>query len=397
MQISRQIGSSHLEQMELIAKFISNFDVNRLIYAINGKQLDEDEILSLTLDIQEQKTKLDRQKQHLFRFGKVFNKEWTTDDNKCFDSSLKVSRRMRSGTKGVKNVIRRFCKISRRQLPPGQEAPQAIKVSMISSKNYVVDLFGLSSYPDCVKELFIVMLDFYDTLDECIHEAIRVLDEEKMLKEDKRKLLELFIEACEKSRKNQIHIIEAMESDPEFKAVLMKTASLTSEDANPVLKEWKNSKKEELFAVAYFHNCSPKDVGKITLYRTMHAADNDPELMKCMTLFGCDRQKANNILSAIRQFDTLLPEKCKREKIPAMHLFVFKKWCSEGIGCASFLSFFDERYKAAGGHWNTITPSALNGVSTNQYKKIEQLETVKEEMLTKLGKLFPKDAVQQTA
>ena len=389
MHISRQIGYSHVEQMELIADFILHFDVDRLLYAINGKELDESEIKSLTYDISDQNNKLARQKEHLFKFGRIFNKEWTTDDNMCFDSSIKVSRRIRSGTKGVKQVIGKFCKISRRQLRPGQDEPQAINVSMISSKYYVADLFGLASYPDCVKKLFYVMLEFYDNLDDCIHEAMRVLAEEKSIKQNERKCLDLLIQACEKSRKNQLHIIEAMERDPEFKAALMKTASLTSDDVNPVLKAWKNSKKEELFAVAYFHNCSPKDVGKITLHRTMLAADNDPELMKCMTIFGCKKDKAIKILSAIKQFDSLLTEKCKRGKIPAMSLFVFMRWCSDGVGYQTFLNYFNERYLAAGGKWDTITASALNGVSKKKKKQREKFEKVEKELLSKLCKKFP--------
>ena len=70
MRISRQIGNSHIEQMNLILEFILTFDVNKLLYAINGKQLNEDEIRSLTLDISEQNLKLEQQKNYLFNFGK---------------------------------------------------------------------------------------------------------------------------------------------------------------------------------------------------------------------------------------------------------------------------------------------------------------------------------------
>lgn len=37
----------------MIYEFICGFDVHNLLYAINGKQLDEEEIVSLTNDIED--------------------------------------------------------------------------------------------------------------------------------------------------------------------------------------------------------------------------------------------------------------------------------------------------------------------------------------------------------
>ena len=91
MHISRQIGNSHVEQMELIADFIDNFEVYRLLYAINGKQLDEDQIISLTNDINEYNAKLSRQKQYLFKYCKTFPKEFAHEENSLVDSSMAVA------------------------------------------------------------------------------------------------------------------------------------------------------------------------------------------------------------------------------------------------------------------------------------------------------------------
>ncbi len=387
MHISRQIGSTNREQMELILNFINSFDVNRLLYAINGKQLDEDEIDSLRLDIQEQNVKLERQKKYLFNFGKTFNKKYTTVDNKYFDSSYKLATRMHSGTKGIKKVFARFCKISRKNLLPGQEEPQAINKSMITTKNYIVDLFGLSSYPDSVKELFKGMLDFYANLDDCIREAIRVLKEESDTRSDSKKCLQLFLEACRESRQSQLHIIEAMEDDPDFRETIMKTKTLTSSENNPVLKDWKNSKTEELFAVAYFHNCSPKDVGKITINKAIMEADDSPECMSCMTIFNCTKEKALVIIKAIKEFDTLIPPKCKRGKLPARYLFAFKEWCGMGIGVNSFLNYFKKLYMKGGGKWGMICSTALSGVSRNKNRDEDPYEQIKKELFDKLDKM----------
>ena len=83
MRILPNIGNSHLEQMNLIYEFICNFDVHNLLFAINGKQLDEEQIISLTNDISEYHIKLKRQKQNLFKFCKTFPKEFASENNKC--------------------------------------------------------------------------------------------------------------------------------------------------------------------------------------------------------------------------------------------------------------------------------------------------------------------------
>ena len=88
MQPTKKIANSHEEEMNLILEFILNFDVQRLLYAINGKELREEDIISLTIDVREYYDKLSRQKLHLFKFSKTFNNEFATFDNKCYDTSL---------------------------------------------------------------------------------------------------------------------------------------------------------------------------------------------------------------------------------------------------------------------------------------------------------------------
>ena len=388
MSVSRNIGHTHLEEMSLIWDFILNFDVDRLLYAINGKSLNESEIESITLDIIEQNTKLCRQKKHLFEFGKVFNKEFATDDNHFFDTSIKVSRKMRSGTKGAKDIFKKFCKVSRRK--PGEEPPQAINVSLISTHNYIGDMFGLTSYPDCVLNLFKAMMEFYGNLDDCIGEAMRTLQEEKATKKDNKKMLALFQQAYEKSRKNQIHIIEAMDADPVLKNAVMNNETLASGDINPVLKHWKNSDDEEIFAAKFFHNCTPKDIGKITLHKVFIQTTDNKDLNRCMALLGCNEKKASQILEVIKHFDNILPEKCKRGKIPAMYLHVFMRWCGVGNAYSIFLRFFNLQYKAYGGKWEPIKETALSGVSTKSVKQYaEEYNTIKEEVEKKIYQMFP--------
>ena len=394
MRTSPHIGNSHLEQMNLIYEFICRFDVHNLLYAINGKQLDEDEIVSLTNDIREYNVKLGRQKQYLFKYCKTFPKEFAHEDNNMVDSSVKVSWRMRSGSAGVKKIFKRFCKVSYKQLPKGATEQQAIERSLISSKNYMLELFGLSSYPQCVKDLFLMMFEFYTNMSECLEEGMRALKEEKVTKEDARKCLEILIKSCEKSREAQAHLIEAMMSDPELKKSVMENKTLSGDDENPVLKAYKNSAtSKEQFAQHYYHNCSPKDVGKITIYDAYSVADEDPNLSFAKVVFGKDIEKIHKINYVIEHFDDLLPKDCKRNKIPAMNLFFFYEWCGSSVGVESFLSYFNKYYAEHGGKWETVGKSAIAGARTKDTTcKDDSLKKMRSQMLRQIESILSEKA-----
>lgn len=385
MRISPKIGNSHLEQMNLIYEFICHFDVNNLLYAINGKQLDEDEIISLTNDIREYNAKLRHQSHYLFKFCKKFPKEFASEDNNHVDSSVKVSWRMRSGSAGIKKIFKKFCRVSRAKLPIGVPEPQAVNRSLISTKNYVLELFGLSSYPDCVKELFQEMFDFYTNMNDCLEEGLRCIKEVNNTRGDSKKCLDILIMSCEKSKKHQQTFLEAIMTDPDMKKAVLNNKRLTGEDENPVLKAYKNNtSNREQFAQRYYKNCSPADVDKITVYDVTNA-DEDPYMAFAKVVFGNNPDKIYRINYVIEHFDKLLPDKCKKDKIPALNLFFFYEWCTPIVGIDSFLKYFDNYYKEHGGRWLTIGKSSISGAQTKHSMcKDGSTQKIKDNMLSKV-------------
>ena len=396
MQPTKKIANSHEEEMNLILEFILNFDVQRLLYAINGKELREEDIISLTIDVREYYDKLSRQKLHLFKFGKTFNNEFATFDNKCYDTSLKLSRRMRSGTAGIKNaILKPFVKISRKQLPKGKPTPSILERSMISTENYCADLYGLSSYPECVKDLFRTMLLFYEILDVCIAECKRVLAEEKVVKSSELMSMERFVKACEKSRKNQLHIIEAMENEPDFKESLKRSLHLSDETTNPMLKAYKKDLNSGAFGRTYFQNCSPSDIGKITLYKVWSESEEDPMVALAHAVFGSDDEHIAQINSVISHFDKLLPRNCKRGKIPAYQLYVFMEWCGSITSIESFLDYFQKYYLSHGGKWKVIGVSSITGAKNRPLKlqnRKDEYDKIKSDMQKSITAIFKKEA-----
>ena len=398
MRISPKIGNSHLEQMNLIYEFICHFDVNNLLYAINGKQLDEDEIVSLTNDIREYNAKLRHQSHYLFKFCKRFPKEFASEDNNHVDSSVKVSWRMRSGPAGVKKIFKRFCRVSRIKLPIGVPEPQAVDRSLISTKNYVLELFGLSSYPDCVKELFREMFDFYTNMNECLEEGLRCINEVNNIRGDAKRCLDILFMSCEKSKKHQQTLLEAIMTDPDMKRAVLSNKKLTGEDENPVLKAYKNTTySKEQFAQKYYKNCSPSDVDKITVYDVTNA-DEDPYIAFAKVVFGNNLDKIHRINYAIEHFDEMLPDKCKRGKIPALNLFFFYEWSKPIVGIDSFLKYFNQYYTEHGGRWTIVAKSAISGAQAKHSKcKDGTTQKVKDDMLSKIRVLIDENFPQLDA
>ncbi len=388
MRTSLEIGSSSMEQMNLVLEFVTNFDVQKLLYAINGKRLDEGEIVSMTNDIAEYNLKLSRQKERLYKYGKVFNKRFANEDNNYFDASLKVSRKINSGLYGIKRIIATFRKTSRKRLPEGARIPQAHERSMISTPNYMADMFGLQSYPPCVGDLFETMLSFYRNMDECIAECMRILDEEKDTRKDASKLSQLLASAQEESKRTQACILMAISEDPQLKQSILSNSLLCSPERNPILKDFARKSKED-FAREYFHNCTPADIDKITLRNAVQQAEGDPLMLQAMTLFGDNHDNIKHINYIIEHFDELLPEKCKREKIPALNLYFFYEWCSPVVGIEAFLRYFNKLYKDKGGRWETIGKSAVTGACTKHSQcRDGSTQKVKDEMIGSMQKML---------
>ena len=398
MRISPKIGNSHLEQMNLIYEFICRFDVNNLLYAINGKQLDEDEIVSLTNDIKEYNAKLLHQSHYLFKFCKKFPKEFASEDNHHVDSSVKISWRMRSGAAGIKKIFKKFCRVSHAKLPTGVPEPQAVNCSLISTKNYMLELFGLSSYPDCVKELFREMFDFYTNMNDCLEEGLRCIKEVNNIRGNAKKCLDILIMSCEKSKKHQQTLLEAIMTDPDMKKAVLNNKILTGEDENPVLMAYKNTtSNKEQFAQRYYKNCSPSDVDKITVYDVTNA-DEDPYMAFAKVVFGNNPDKIYGINYVIEHFDELLPDKCKRGKIPALNLFFFYEWSKPIVGIDSFLKYFNKYYSEHGGRWSTVAKSAISGAQTKHSMcKDGATQEIKDNMLSKIRGMIDKNFPQLEA
>ena len=92
------------EGLETIGRAIEKFDDKRFLFALNYKDWDETEIELMARQVCEYRTKLEQEHIRLIEFAKTFNKEFVTDNNRCFDTGLKLIRKLRSGISEVKRI-----------------------------------------------------------------------------------------------------------------------------------------------------------------------------------------------------------------------------------------------------------------------------------------------------
>lgn len=389
MRVSRNIGHSSLEQIALVGHFIENFDSSKLLYAIEKKRFDQDDIISITEDIKIQNSKLCKQRISLNRMSYSYNKKFATDNNGVFDTGKKVCLTIKSGIKGIKDLLVKFTPRINRSQANGPQEGQAILRSAISSSVYPLQLFGYETYPDCVKELLEEMINFFNNLNDCLRICREVIDEERDLKKDGKRCLDLFVQACEKALERQRYIIEALNNDPAFLKAAMNNDEITGDSENEILKKYDQDKGDDTrFAQKYIHQFCPVEINKLVVNKGIKSACSGDITPNEELLFGHNNKShVIDIRYVIENFDILIADvKCKRNCIPALQLLVFMNWCGTNGMQNMFCSYFTKSYEAANGKWNVPGPSALSG--KNRLLSKAQLDEYVGEMDLKIKSLL---------
>lgn len=378
-------GCSLIEEMEQTCRFVIQFDVNRLLYAINNRRMRSADIEEIDIGLVEQTAKLKKNKTRLFALTAEFNETYPrTDASDSIDSTQRITRKIKVGIRAHRRTIMDFTKKSRRRLPHGRASVPAIHNSALSTE-YMKSLFGLDCYPPCVEHLFGTMNEFYTVLGDCMQETLNTLSDEQMAREDKERMRRLLSECLRKAVENQQLIIECIRRTGQDRYGLL-------DEPNTMLDEYKKARTDEakmdVFAPKYFHNCSRTDTDLIAVFEAIEQAGGNTELMQCAKLFNCDNTKAGQIITCIKHFDMLLPNPCPRGVIPGMHLLVFMKWCSDDVKIGYFLPFFKHLYEKEGGEWSVPGASSLSNASQQRARSTQKYIETESKMHERIALLL---------
>lgn len=180
----------------LICEKAMEFDRESVLEGISVRRYKEYEMAQLKVTVQEYHAKLLREINAVAHFAKKFNRQFATDNNRCFDTAARLFRKIRSSVSGTKRIYKSFCKTIRTRYP-GTDGKQRLSVFTHSTLNrgyYTLDIYGEESYPKVVRELCDELESFFADLVTAILICRQVIRDEQAIRSNPKLLLEIYNE-----------------------------------------------------------------------------------------------------------------------------------------------------------------------------------------------------------
>ena len=377
------------EGLETIGRAIEKFDDKRFLFALNYKDWDETEIELMARQVCEYRTKLEQEHIRLIELAKTFNKEFVTDNNRCFDTGLKLIRKLRSGISEVKRIYQKFCPRAPKQRfyykAISDKKQSAFDYSYLSIGSYQLSLFPLDSeiYPPCVRGLYNELGRFFHQLSLSLALCMKVLQDEEKIRIDSEYCNFLFEKFKREVMKEIMDMIMLMPTD----------ADIFQEEHNPAIASLKKYSGTEAWAPHGFHNFTKKDVKHLIIKEAQEFEKNGNISKDQFVLFGNNSEMIAKIDNVILHFDELMPDDYKRKKLDAAIIAMFMRWC--GVTDEKhFVAYFNKLYERNTAHqYETVKKGAVNAAKNKQVRENNNIEY--NEFVQKLEKLHFIPAIQQ--
>lgn len=342
--------------LDVIAMAVAKFNPERFLFAIEHKNCDETEMELMARQVAEYRAKLETEYTRLLEFSKTFNKEFVTENNKCFDIALALLRKMRAGMSQTKKIFMKFCPRARREDVRhviGNMPVSAYEYSFISANNYPLSLFKFDTYPPCVSSLYNEIEKFFILFAQCIGLCKRVLAEEEKIRKDKEYCFYLFKEF----KRKVLHEIAGMIS------IFNKDSKELSEEANSAIASRNRYDNDEAWSPFGFHKYPKKEVKFLVIRQVIDEESETGLSKKEILLFGNDKDKVERIRDIIYNFDDLVPNNYSGSKLPAKMVQMFLQYVGIGKGLEKdAVEYFFETYMENPSHsYERVTYQAVNG------------------------------------
>ena len=364
--------------LDVIAVAIAKFNPERFLFAIEHKNCDETEMELMARQVAEYRAKLEAEYTRLLKFSKTFNKEFVTENNKCFDIALALLRKMRAGMSETKKIFMKFCPRARKEdirHVIGNMPVSAYDYSYISANIYPLPLFQFDTYPPCVSSLYNEIEKFFILFAQCIGLCKRVLAEEEKIRKDKEYCFYLF----QDFKRKVLHEIAGMIS------IFNKDSRELSEEANSAIASRNRYDNDEAWSPFGFHKFRKEEVKLLVIRQVLDEESETGLSKKEILLFGNDKDKVERIRDIIYNFDNLVHNEYKGQKLPAKMVQMFLQYVGIGKGLESkAVEYFFEKYIENPLHsYERVTYQAVNGYKAEvendrngEYKSfVESLQT----------------------
>lgn len=370
------------EGLERINEDIKKFDEKRFLAALNYKNWDDTEIELMSREVSEYRIKLEKEHIRLIDFAKNFNKEFVTDNNRCFSTALKLLRKLRSGVSEVKRIYRKFCPRPPRHRyyyrATTNKKRSAFDYSYLSINSYQLTLFPLDSeiYSSSVIGLYNEIGKFFHQLSLSLGLCLKVLADEEEIRKDSDHCNYLFEKFKKEVMKEMIDIVSLMPSDADF----------FQEEHNPAIASLKKFVSTKAWASHGFHNYPKNDVKYLILKEAQEEEKRGDITNEEKVIFGNLPDKIRMIRNIINHFDDLLLKDYHRTKLDAKTIAMFMRWC--GISDEQcFVSYFNKLYEKNPNHlYQTVTKGAVNAAK-NKLLREDKDDILFDKFVAELDKL----------
>jgi len=340
------------EGLLMIIEAAEKFEQGKYLNALYDCRLTKDKILGITEYVREFKSKLSREHLALAKFALTFNKEYATDNNKCFDSAEKLFYKIRSTISGSKKIYKKFCRTVRKQLPPtAEQHPSVFKRSELVNNYRSEQLFGFETYDECVQKLYNEFEEFFVELIKCLALCRMIILEESAIRNTPERCIEIYNHCYEEMLKNSRMMVRTFKEN-----------KINPDSEMETSKKQAGSLRE--FICANYHMRDISQWQMFVVKSELNKGDGMTDVEKI--LFGAgNKEIAQKARTAILHFDELEKDAHKgkhKDKHSAYCVASFMLWCGIGRTEDGKVKLFVEDYfnKTYKGDYPPVKTNAVN-------------------------------------
>lgn len=362
MQYTTIVDKSE-ETLKLIIGKAEEFDQERVLNGLDMRHYTQEEVRMLTSLVTEYHAKLQREIVALVKFAQDFNKQYATDNNKCFDTASRLFNRIRGSIAGTKKVYRRFCLKLCRKGPVREGAEQRQSVfthSLLNVGQHV--LFGLETYDECVGELCHRMEEFFRDLVVALKLCRDVMQQEREIRGDLPRVLSIYETCCSQVVSESRGMMQALEKCGQVEADEM----TSKKSCAPSVQQFVSDRFHTLDK-SQFQMHAVMDV----ICKGRRQGLTELESM----LWNNNLEFVQQVRTAIARFDELQPAGQMNRvtrvcKLSARYVAMLMQWC--GItGTGKEKQFVEEYFnRTYQGRYQTLSSSSVNAAK-NKYSAKE--------------------------
>ena len=284
------------------------------------------------------------------KFAETFIRSFATPNNRCFNTTEELFTKIKSTIASLKDVFYKTSATDRTQLPEGVEVPTVFERSPLGHGNYTADVFGLSSYPKEVQDLYNALETMFSSATSTLALCHMMIEQEDTTRNDIVQLRQIYKESCNKM----------------LEAVNAATAFITSSQELPEnemekLREKAGSEDNEKFLKSGYHNYDKKIMTQYLIIKTVKQARNEGLTEQEAFFWRKNHKKALLVRKVIDNFDKIKDVEGQKGSLSSRVLVEFLKWCgvNESIETQLYKYYFQPKYSTKGKFkpigWNTIS------------------------------------------